>query len=217
VALVFFDPDRWARFMYPRTLAFLGSLCAVLIVLSILVRLRATYKLDVASTLALQRWSGPIVDKVMRRLTWLGNSLTVCMFAGGAALAAVYVRDWRAVLFIGLSLLSLPINIVLKNWFDRERPGEKEVKVHPGPRWGFSYPSGHTMGSTAFYGWIAILIYLYTLDPAMRYGLVTLFSAIPLLVGMSRIYMGAHWLSDVVGGVAGGTILLSILAVLYPV
>jgi undecaprenyl-diphosphatase len=148
--MVFFNPERWARFMYPKTLLVIGILCATLVLLSILVRLRATYKIDVAATLALQRWSGPIVDKIMRRLTWMGNSLTVCIIAAGAALLAVIVRDWRAVLFILMSLLALPINIVLKNWFDRERPGENEVKVHPGPRWGFSYPSGHTMGATAF-------------------------------------------------------------------
>ena len=203
--------------MYPRTLISLGVLCFLLILISVLVRLRATYKFDLAATLYLQRWSGRIVDQVMRRLTWLGNSLTVCLLAVGAAALAAYVRDWRASLFILLSLLGLPINIVLKNSINRERPGEKEVKVHPGPRWGFSYPSGHTMGATAFFGWLAVLVALYTPDPLMHYGLVTLFCALPVLVGISRIYMGAHWLSDVVGGIAGGTILVSILAVLYPV
>lgn len=213
----FFNPERWARFTYPQTLEFLGILCTFLIVLSILVRVRATYKLDVAATLALQRWSGPVVDKVMRRLTWLGNSLTVCTLAVGAALLAVVVRDWRAVLFILLSLLSLPINIIIKNLCDRERPGEHEVKIHPGPRWGFSYPSGHTMGATAFFGWLAVMVYLYTLDPNVRYPVVSVLIILPILIGASRIYMGAHWLSDVIGGIAGGTILISILAVLYPV
>ncbi len=203
--------------MYPRTLIFLCVLTVALVLLSILVRSRWTLPFDLKATLSLQRWSFPLSDGVMRWLTWMGNSLTIVVLCIACASFAAYVQDLRAALFICLSLLALPINIVLKNMFNRERPGASEVKVHPGPRWGFSYPSGHSMGAAAFYGFLAVLVLLHVPDLQTRWLMMSPFIAMPPLIGMSRIYMGAHWLSDVVGGITGGAILISFLAVLYPI
>ena len=203
--------------MYPRTRIFLGILTLSLVLLSFLVRARWTLPLDLKATLTLQRWTSPFVDGMMRWLTWMGNSLTVVILAIACAALAAFFKDLRAALFICLTLLSLPINILVKNIFDRERPGEHEVKVHPGPRWGFSYPSGHSMGSAAFYGFLAVLVFLHIPDSRIRWAMMTPFILLPFAVGVSRIYMGAHWLSDVVGGITGGVILISIMTVLYPV
>ncbi len=217
MSIRFFEPDRWARFMYPRTLIFLGILTVSLILLSFLVRARWTLPFDLRATLTLQRWTSPFRDGMMRWLTWMGNSLTVIVLCIACAGFAAYAKDLRAALFIGLTLLSLPINILVKNIFNRERPGAQEVKVHPGPRWGFSYPSGHSMGAAAFYGFLAVLVFLHIPDSQTRWLLMSPFILMPFAVGMSRIYLGAHWLSDVVGGITGGVILIAILTVLYPV
>jgi membrane-associated phospholipid phosphatase len=212
-----FEPDRWSRIMYPRTLQGLALFTFFLILLSILVRLRATYKLDVAITLALQRWSTPVVGFIMKWLTWLGNTRTVVILAVACAIIAALAKDLRAAMFVGTSLLAFPINVALKRVFTRDRPGEKEVKIHPGPRWGFSYPSGHAMGSTAFYGFLAVLIFLHTPDSMIRQFTTLPLVLLPPSIGISRIYMGAHWFSDVLGGIAAGSILIAFLVVLYPV
>jgi undecaprenyl-diphosphatase len=217
LGLRIFEPDRWSRLVYPRTLQSLLLFTAFLVILSILVRLRATYKLDVAVTLALQRWSAPVAAFVMRWLTWLGNTRTVVILAIACAVIAAIAKDLRAGLFICVSLLAFPINVGLKKIFSRERPGEKEVKIHPGPRWGFSYPSGHSMGSTAFYGFLAVLVSLHSSENPLRNWLTTPLVLLPPMIGISRIYMGAHWFSDVIGGIAGGSILVAFLTVLYPV
>lgn len=213
----FVEPERWARFMYPQTLIFLGVLTGSLVILSLVVRARWTLPLDLKATLGLQHWSAPYLDASMKWLTWMGNSKTLCVLAAACMVFAYYGLNFRAALFIGLSLLSLPLNILVKNIFDRERPGENEVKVHPGPRWGFSYPSGHSMGSAAFYGFLATMVFLHVSNPATRWAMMTPFIALPPLIGISRIYLGAHWLSDVIGGITGGVILIMMLAVLYPV
>jgi undecaprenyl-diphosphatase len=203
--------------MLPKTIAFVSLLTVALILLSLTVRARWTLPFDLRATLGLQRWTSPLMDAAMKWLTWMGNSKTMVVLAVACAIIAWIGKDLRASLFIGLSLLALPANMVLKNIFDRERPGEKEVKVHPGPRWGFSYPSGHSMGSAAFYGFLAVLVFLHVPDLRTRWLMMTPLISLPPLIGLSRIYLGAHWLSDVVGGITGGAILISILAVLYPV
>jgi membrane-associated phospholipid phosphatase len=217
LGLRIFEPDRWSRLMYPQTLRGLIVFASFLILLSILVRIRATYKLDVAITLALQKWSAPMATSTMKWLTWLGNTRTVVVLAVACVIIAAVAKDLRAGLFIGITLMAFPINVALKKISSRDRPGEKEVKIHPGPRWGFSYPSGHAMGSTTFYGFLAVLTNLHLADSAARPWITIPLVLLPPSIGISRIYMGAHWFSDVIGGIAAGSILIAFLTVLYPV
>jgi undecaprenyl-diphosphatase len=203
--------------MYPQTLWFLGTVCVLLIILSILVRLRATYAFDLKATKALQELNSPFLDKAAKWATFMGNSLTLIILAIVIFVVCAVLKQGQAAVFVVASLLALPLNVILKNIIDRERPGEKEAKIHPGPRWGFSYPSGHSMGSAAFYGFLAVIVWLHVPNMSLRAILLVPFILQPILTGLSRIYLGAHWLSDVVGGWAGGVLVVSILSVLYEV
>lgn len=209
--------ERLARLLYPQTLAFLLVLAAALVVISFLVRSKAALPFDLKITRSLQLLDSRFYTKASRWLTFMGNSLTVCILALAVAAICLFSEQGRAAFFVLCSLLALPINIVLKNMFDRERPGEHEVRVLPGPRWGFSYPSGHSMGAAAVYGFLAFLIFLLIPNPVYRYPLFFVMALLPFGVGASRIYLGAHWYSDVVGGITGGVIIVAILAALYPV
>jgi membrane-associated phospholipid phosphatase len=209
--------DTWTRLTYPKTFWFLLALTACLVVLSLLVRAKATLRFDLNVTRWLQKHHSPFRSRAADALTWLGNSLTLVLLAVGFFAACLYVGEPTAGLFTFLALLSLPINTLLKSAFDRERPGQEEVKVLPGPRWGFSYPSGHAMGSTALYAFIGFLFWLHVPSAAFRYSALGLFVFLPILIGLSRVYLGAHWLSDVVGGFTGGMVVVVILAALYPV
>lgn len=217
MGVTLFSSERLARLLYPQTLAFLVGFAVVLIALAVLVRLPATYNFDLRVTRELQERTHPLLDAIARWLTFMGNSSTVVLLAA----ATLGIAWWSGVpvagIFAGLSLLSLPINMVVKNMVDRRRPEPTEVRVLPGPRWGFSFPSGHTMGATAFYGFLAVLVWLHVPALVPRLALFIPLVALPPLVGGSRIWLGAHWLSDVVGGIAGGMILVVALAILYPV
>ncbi len=209
--------EVWTRLAYPGTFWFIAALTGFLILLSFLVRSRATLKQDLAATLWLQRHHGAVMDRLAKAFTWLGNSLTLILLALGTFLVCWRIEETKFGFFMLLSLLSLPINTLLKHMFDRERPGQDQVKVLPGPRWGFSYPSGHAMGSTALYAFLGFIFWLNVPNPITRYSLVGVFFLVPILVSLSRVYLGAHWLSDVVGGMAGGMIVVAILAACYPV
>jgi undecaprenyl-diphosphatase len=212
-----FASERVARLLYPETLAAWGTLALLLVTISYLVRLRATLPFDLRVTKYLQEVDTPFLSTLARWATFMGNSSTLVVLSVLGLLATIPIHLAKGGIYLVWSLAALPLNVVLKNIFDRERPGEKEVRVSPGPRWGFSYPSGHSMGSAAFYGWLAFLVALYVRDPFVRYPVVALLLLLPLGVALSRIYLGAHWFSDVVAGLAGGTLIVVVLASLFPV
>lgn len=211
-----FSPDRLQRLLKPESLAVLLTTTVIVTLLAILTRVRVTYGLDLAATQGLQRFEAPWATRVAKWATWMGNSLTVILLCAGLVLIAVLSGLGTVAVLAPFTLLSLPINAIVKNVVDRKRPGEDEAKVHPGPRWGFSYPSGHSMGSAAFYGFLAFLLWILIPSLPLRIVLVSAFAAMPILTGVSRIYLGAHWLSDVVAGWAGGLFVAVPLALLYP-
>lgn len=106
---------------------------------------------------------------------------------------------------IGINVILIwGINELLKVIFHRVRP---DVPRLTGAR-GYSFPSGHSIVSMAFYG---LILYIYCKRTADRYkkaGAILILSSIILLIGISRIYLGVHYASDVLAGFAGGFVWL---------
>lgn len=102
---------------------------------------------------------------------------------------------WILVLLVGELL-----NVELKNYIGRARPPYHEA-AHA---FGYSFPSGHSMGAFIAYGMLAYLLTLAIPPRRIRQAVMFVLASIVLLVGFSRIYLGAHWLSDVLGGFAAG-------------
>ena len=88
------------------------------------------------------------------------------------------------------------LNLMLKYILRRPRP----LGPHLVAASGFSFPSGHAMGSLAFYGLFMYLIYLYVPNRKLRWAGVLFMAIIIGCIGMSRIYLGVHYTSDVLGG-----------------
>lgn len=209
--------DSLAPLLYPETVRLLGGLTIGLIALSIVVRLAWTLPLDRSITNRLQRLNIPIITRLSRALTFLGNASTLVVLAVIIILLCSYLKAPRVGWFIAATLISLPINAILKKVVSRHRPGVEEARILPGPRWGYSYPSGHSMGSAAFYGFVASQAYLHGWIDGWRLAVVTAVALLPIGIGLSRIYLGAHWMSDVVGGWAAGAIVtLSTMAIFQP-
>ncbi|MEE1295954.1 MAG: phosphatase PAP2 family protein [Bifidobacterium sp.] len=88
------------------------------------------------------------------------------------------------------------LNTIIKEWMRRPRPDVTRLAVEKG----FSFPSGHAMASTAFYGFLIYLIWRYFRNSAGRnWGIALLTVLIPVIM-FTRIYVGVHWFSDVLAG-----------------
>ncbi len=123
-------------------------------------------------------------------------------------------RSWKFVLQSVLVLILATLsNMVLKQVINRARPSTDHlVDVHT-----LSYPSGHSMSAMAFYGFLIFLCLRYTMPMWWKVTLVTVLSLLILTVGLSRIYLGVHYPSDVVGGFIGGLIWVTFCATMFSI
>lgn len=102
---------------------------------------------------------------------------------------------------IGLSIFSnlvivTVLNQLLKYILQRPRPTEYRIINESG----YSFPSGHSMVSIAFYGYLIYLIYKYAKNKYVKWTSIILLSILIGLIGLSRIYLGVHYTSDVLAG-----------------
>ena len=128
----------------------------------------------------------------------------------GLSIISLFSLIWKrkeSLYMVGTLGCSTIINLILKNIFRRDRPLHYRFIEESG----FSFPSGHAMGSTAFYGSIIVMIKNSKIDKKLKYIINSLLGLLIFLIGISRIYLGVHYPSDIVGGWIVGFILLNIL------
>ncbi len=194
-------------------LLLIASLLGGFLVIGILVRYSILQPLDQHVTVEVQESSGVILDRVMLGVTFFGSPAFLCVATILLSIFFYLKNEPRAAAYLMLTFLSLPFDLGLKEIWARARPDEKLVHV-TGHRFGFSFPSGHTLMATAFYGALAVICWLHVTDKLRRNVSATFLALLPIPIGLSRIYLGAHWVSDVIGGYVGGLILLFVLTVL---
>lgn len=147
-------------------------------------------------------------------VSYIGHPITTST-VGLGIVAYGFLRHKPAIILSGVSVwLALGVSTLLKHVVERSRPLTDYVTHMHIPS--FSFPSGHTTGSTVAFGLVAY--YAYHLLPApWNYTVVLLMLALVFLVGLSRIYLGAHYPTDVVGGwVLGGLLLCLVIFVVKP-
>ena len=193
----------WLRALTLRTLA----LFALAIVASILfaviaaeMRAGALDHLDRVVELAIHRLDAAPVDAAMTAATRIGSNLVLLPVVAAVTALAIRLRQ-RAVAIILVidAIVVIAAYSALKLMFSRERPRLFDKIALPT---GYSFPSGHSMSAVGIYGVIAaVLIALY---PGRAAPVIV--SAVLLIaaIGASRIYLGVHWPSDVIGGFLGG-------------
>ena len=181
----------------------LFGLVASLIVLGSLadgVRKQEVFALDVWATPFLHGIASPSLDALMNWLTFMGSSTALVPAFVVVAALLLWRRRLGAALFLTVACVgALVLNGSMKLFFQRPRPSLPWAAVLPD----YSFPSGHTMNAIVFYVAVALIAWSVF---GRRIGLPALAAAAALSfgVGISRIYLGYHYLTDVAGGFLAG-------------
>ena len=159
-----------------------------------------TLQVDTAVLLALRSVQSPALD----RAAWFASAL------GAEWLAVLMVvllgvlswqRRWGAAVGLLLTVVGAQLlNDVLKDWFQRTRPAPVDSLI---PAQAFSFPSGHAMVAAAFYLYIGYLAWRL-LPGRWRIICAALLVLVAFLIGLSRLYLGVHYLTDVIAGYIAG-------------
>ena len=177
--------------------------------LSVLVSVAPTLPGDEAILEAMRKTELPLLNQALRSLDCLGSPWVIV--ASVLALSAVlWVRGRRREAM--LCLLIIPMELMtlgLREIIDRPRPslpGLASMPESPG------FPSGTTLHAVLFFGYIAYLCHVYVRPRKLRIALQASLVLMIAVVSYSRIYLGVHWPTDILGGWLYGAFFLWVIA-----
>jgi membrane protein DedA with SNARE-associated domain/membrane-associated phospholipid phosphatase len=147
---------------------------------------------------------------LMKTVTWLGSSVVILpLLAMVVAYLLLRRRDWRGAAVVAAAYAgAFGWSTLVKSVVERPRPplALREVVVS-----GFAFPSGHATQAAAFYGILAVVLTARS-RVRIRVAAWTAVLVVVGAVGLSRVYLGVHWLSDVLAGFALGALWVTVLA-----
>ncbi|HEY4035834.1 MAG TPA: phosphatase PAP2 family protein [Ktedonobacteraceae bacterium] len=211
--------EPWYRISW-RARLLLGIYTLLLVLFALLayyIHIHPILAIDVAITHEFQENQAPWLKVCMLAISFLGNQPV--LFSALIILTALvfWIVQLRleALLVVTLPAVSELVNFLLKLIVSRPRPTSKLVEVLQSAS-GQSFPSGHVMSYVAFWGLIFSLgIILLKRDRWWHYMFLIIPALLVVLVGTSRVYLGDHWASDVLGGYLLGGLLLGLTLWIY--
>lgn len=154
-------------------------------------------KLDEQFTAFLYSIRSNWLSQLFYALTQLGTREAVFAMGGLATIVFLYRRRYTAVLAFWLTMAGIGLSVQYgKKFISRDRP--MEVAFYP--EHNFSFPSGHATTSMALYGMLAYFMYRHLSRRRQRQAVLLATGVLIVMVGFSRIYLGVHFLSDVLAG-----------------
>ena len=155
----------------------------------------------------------PWLTLVAVDVTALGSITLVVLFTAFTFLMLFVLRDrMGAFQLLAASAGAGVLTLVTKDFIERIRPEEAQQLILVS---GFSYPSGHSLSTSALYLTIAIIACRYIQNPGARVAMFLAVSAVLVLIGASRVYLGVHYATDVVSGLSLGAAWALLLAAFF--
>jgi undecaprenyl-diphosphatase len=194
----------------PASLVIVLAGLVIVALLSIGVATGVTDPLDRAVIELVRADALDVVLSPLRWITELGSTGAVTAVAVLTLLVGVLIGPWRHGLIGALTIgLTSAGNQALKAFIARQRPDllEPVVVEH-----GFSFPSGHAILGMVAWGILAVLVSRSRLPAGLRRGVMAALAGLIFLIGISRIWLGVHYPTDVLAGWAAGAVLVGVYA-----
>jgi undecaprenyl-diphosphatase len=162
----------------------------------------------------ISRWlvsrAAPLPTRFFAAITDLGKYTVIRLAGVVIGIGLVLLGDWRrGVMVVALIGVTVFISRYLKHFVPRKRPDFPQNFLYDVDT---TFPSGHTLLSTAFYWMVAYLAWLYFRESPLGWAVIAGALLMIVLIGFSRVYLGLHFASDVLGGwIAGSAFFLLIL------
>lgn len=194
-----------------RTLVFQTYLVISIIlffILALLASSTAYFPIDILITQSFQAQEIAGLGTILYFVSFIGYVPQIFFVAGIVVFVLYYFGFYReafaAMIFAGISQV---LNTLLKFFIQRPRPSDDLVDVLTDLQ-GYSFPSGHVMFYVGFFGFLAFLSFTLLKRSWLRTLLLIIFVSLVVLVGPSRVYLGEHWASDVLGAYLIGSLTL---------
>jgi len=174
------------------------------------------FPIDLKVTRELQQINLGWFDLLMRFITSMGfvftGSLITLVICSGMAIMGL--KKQSALLFLSSTGLSF-LGYLVKNIVDQPRPSSLMVRQIENFTKTDSFPSGHVLLFIGLFGFLAYIIYVEHRKTITRDLVLFLLAVLIVLIGVSRVYVGAHWFSDVMGSYLLGAVWLRVMAFVY--
>ena len=193
----------------------LGFITTGFIILTILINQFPQSIVDREFSEEVQEYQNPVLDTAMKTISFVGVFPYSFILVISTALIFLLFRFKKEALYICFTGVSGLVSSALKILINRPRPTEDVVRILEKAK-RQSFPSGHVLFYVLFFGFLALLMYhLKNIPKYIRLiiGIIAVF--LIFTVPLSRVYLGAHWFTDVLGGFLLGILSLLILSYLY--
>ncbi len=195
---------------------FLISLIILFSVLTVLAKTHPYFFFDLVITKNIQQINYSWFRSLMILLTLLGNFWPGAISVGIVILSLLISKKNNEALFVLISTAGVALlSESFKTLVGRPRPDPELITQIGKFIRTDSFPSGHVLFYIGFYGFLLFLVYSKVKPGFIRSLLIFIFSFLIILVGISRIYLGAHWFSDVLGAYLVGTVWIFVVVLLY--
>ena len=166
---------------------------------------KEAFAFDKVILLWIHSFANPTLDRVMHTITRLNDPDIVSVIAGVALILLIWKKCYpEAKIFIVDCAGGVILSYGLKSVFGKTRPDLWESAIE---EVSFSYPSGHALGSTVLYGFLAYLF--ATRFPQFAWLIYLIAVSLIGAIGSSRLYLGVHWPTDIIGGYGIGFLWLT--------
>ena len=161
----------------------------------------------------IQGFEVPWLTAIFKSFTWIGSAYGIIPITIVICTILFFRLRYRgqALLFAFSMVGTILFNELLKQIFKRERPEIYRIMDSGG----FSFPSGHTMMAFSLYGMIVYVCWRHLKKTSSRMILVGFAAVMAFSIAISRIYVGVHFPSDIIGGIAASTFFLTIVISIY--